>query len=125
MNNPAENPAAHSASCVLSSTANELQDLAKKTADIQTLVGTLLPQLPKGVGADLYKLQNIDYITQSLEGLADFLDHLASDTPKEWVYPHLAAADVVKLEALAARLSGDSDKISRTTPDDDGDLDLF
>ncbi len=116
----------HSAHCVLSATANELHDLAGRTAGMQILIGKVIANAELAAQSDLYELQQLDHITQSLEGLADFLTHLAISTPKNWHYPNLAAADVIKLEALAARLTGNACQINATLCEDSGgDLDLF
>ena len=114
----------HTAESVLLRTADELRTLAQKTTHIQEIVGTLMSNAAC-IGEDISDLQELDHITQSIDGLSDFLRALASDTPTTWNYPELLALKTLKLEGLAARLSNTAKETPTSTLDDDGDLDLF
>lgn len=114
----------YSCARVMSNAATELRTLTESAHHIQNVVGKLISAAPSGAEETIKDLQSLDHITQSIEGLAQFLDALSGDTPSDWKYPDLAAADRVKLEDMARRLLN---KPPHCTPtkDDDGELDLF
>ncbi len=113
----------HTAESVLLRTADELRTLAQKTTYIQEIVGTLMSNAAC-IGEDFSDLQELDHITQSIDGLSHFLQALAKDTPSAWHYPELLATNSLKLEGLAARLSNTQPCNPMNNGDED-DLDLF
>lgn len=119
---PSTTPDTYTAHALLQSTADELRDLARKTDHIQAIVSKMVTEGANISDSHIYELQSLDHITQSIDGLADFLQALSTDTPQEWAYKDLKAVDCVKLEALAARLSG---KTPPASNENDADVDLF
>ncbi|PHR92859.1 MAG: hypothetical protein COA69_05910 [Robiginitomaculum sp.] len=122
MTSPSRTADAHRARAILQTTADELRDLARKTDHIQAIVSQMITEGVDVSDTHIYELQSLDHITQSIDGLADFLCALSTDTPKDWAYTDLKAADCVKLEALAARLAG---KVSPASNENNADVDLF
>lgn len=119
---------AYTAHSTLQITAKVLRELARKTDHIQDIVGQVIRNASRSgeaaSDAHIKELQSLDHITQSIDGLADFLGALAEDTPTEWKYADLNAVKSVKLEALAAQLSGAKAPVTESD-ETDGDLDLF
>lgn len=114
----------YSCARVMANAAKELRTLTNSAHHIQGVVGKLIANSPSGADETIRDLQALDHITQSIEGLAQFLDALSGDTPSNWEYPDLAAADRVKLEDMARRLLNKPPNCSPPS-DDDGELDLF
>ncbi len=114
----------YSCARVMANAAKELRTLTDSAHHMQTVVSKLIATSSTGADETIRDLQALDHITQSIEGLAHFLDALSEDTPAGWEYPDLAAADRVKLEDMARRLLNAEPNCA--APDDrDGDLDLF
>ncbi len=68
--------------------------------------------------------QMIDYLTQHLEALGEFLGRLSAATPPDVLVDAASARAGVRLAALARRLVGDTDP--NTAPGQDpGDCELF
>ncbi|MBL4870420.1 MAG: hypothetical protein JKX72_05650 [Robiginitomaculum sp.] len=110
---------------VLQNTANELRALTDKTAHIQTVIGKLMATCSADATDTLHDLQSLDHITQSIEGLAHFLDALSGDTPAHWQYPDLVAVNKVKLAELAQSLLSSTDCEPIVTESVSGEMDLF
>jgi len=106
---------------IMSAASTELEMLCKK---METLQGLIDPS--KTAVFDTHGLQDLDYITQSLEALSDFFEGLANDTPNTWSYDALPAADRVKLRDVADRLRGiDTVKSANQQSHDPDGIDLF
>lgn len=110
---------------MLKNTAVELQVLAHKSDHLQIIIGQIVNDSANATDSQVRDLQALDHLTQSLDCLAKFLTSLSQDTPSDWVYPDVQAAQCVTLASLAARLEGKPQQIVQNGNDADGDLDLF
>jgi len=107
---------------IMSCASEELRALHTK---METLQGLIDPTEAKGFDAH-QSLQDLDYVTQSLEALSDFFDGLSADTPESWGFDSLPAADRVKLRDIADRLRGKNvPRDIKTLASNDDDYDLF
>jgi len=89
-----------SAAAILENVGSELRGLASAVEELEDLTA----ELATGIcSASLCRLQNLDSIRQSLEGIADFLESLAEDLTDTFVDP-ASPARIVKLAELGRRL---------------------
>ena len=99
---------------VFAAAAGLLRDLQDRCAGLQEALGP-------AAGAAPPALQDLDYVTQGLSGLADFMAGLAEQLPADLTADAAALAARLPLERMAAALS--------LAPEPDtappGDLDLF
>ena len=115
----------HSAHTVLARTVKELRDLAESAEHIQNLLSGILETVPVDA-YPVYDLQRLDYLKQSIDGIADFWQSLNDETAAEWSYTQVElAAEQVKLYALAERLCGISPTQSKPPIQEPSDCELF
>ncbi len=101
----------------------EARALDRLALELQRAVGDALGAATDA-GSDVLELQRLDYLQQSLAGLADFLARLADETPDACRADATRAAATVRLRDLARRLAGESeDEIGPA--DAGGDVDFF
>ncbi len=93
----------------LDRTSNELRKLALVTDGVQHLVGQMLLRQKANDVASLTELQRLDYLCQSIDAIADFLEALAASTPPHWSLDVKSASQSVKLSELALRLASAAD----------------
>lgn len=110
---------------VLRAVGRELADLGRQATELQTLLGALGP----GDGREpavLCRLQTLDALTQSLNGVSEFLDALAPTLPPRWTCDAARAAGTLTLSDLARRLGGGPAPASGLLPAGEaGELELF
>ena len=96
-------------STVLTRSAAELADLSDRTERLQEVMAELVRQcaaLDEDAARDM---QALDWISQHLEGMADFLAELARATAPGWRIDPTPALDALSLAELAHRLRGSPD----------------
>lgn len=98
----AETVAAHK---VLSGVAAELSKLAEMSERLQIDISELLKEHNDASSLKVYKLQNLDHITQLLSGLAAYMNEIAGAVPRDWPIDAAKAAQAILLADLASRLS--------------------
>ncbi len=81
------------------------EKIVKNSADMKLLSG---------------EMQNLDLLSQTLDGMADFLNALAKQAPDNWRLDPKNAYSVLKLESLIVSMKGQSQ-----IDDCSGDIDLF
>jgi hypothetical protein len=109
----------------LERTSEELRALAGMTIDIQWLVSRLLHTAAPADAASLRGLQTLDHVSQTISGIAKFLEALAGMAPADCGVDAASAARVVTLSGLAARLSFADAADQAMHFDSDGDFHLF
>lgn len=100
----AAEPAAVPLSDVLDRVGSELRQLASAVEGLEALVGKLVISDTVSKLQSVYELQALDELRQTLDGLADFLDHVTFDAI-DCRIDAIAASRVVKLASLSKRLS--------------------
>jgi hypothetical protein len=90
---------------VLDGTSRELRALAKTAIQIQCLVSELALEVAPTDTAGLKGLQQLDHVTQSIAGIASFLEALAATAPAGCNLDTASAARHVDVADLALRLS--------------------
>lgn len=84
--------------------AKELNALATITADVQALVGPVLGSCALAIAETSERLQQLDLVTQHLQELATFVEHLGRTAPASCGVATAEAAKAVRLTGLAQRL---------------------
>jgi soluble cytochrome b562 len=102
MTDAAETPLAD----VTMAVQTELTRLAALAVDIQESCGDALVQAAMTQPEILSKAQGLDLLTQHLAGVADFLEALAPQLPRDWSVDTAPAARAVRLSDLSAQLGG-------------------
>lgn len=90
---------------MLNRVARELDDLARSVDDLHALVETNGRKRFTARAGFMHQAQSIDLVEQRLSSLSHFLVELAGLVPPEWEVHSNAAAQKLKLSALAMRLS--------------------
>ena len=93
-----------STSEILGRVSIELHELTATTIRIQSLVSNLVSQSDTANRDNIYSLQELDRITQTLDNLTSFLAYLSNNTILESHVNIKEAAKMVKLTALATNL---------------------
>ena len=106
-------------------TGKELQDLSIIALKIQDAVAELMAAKRLTPNNEITKIQDLDYLTQSLVAMAEFWGNLANDTPDHWQYSNHNAIDKVRLKSLANRLGGFDETDHNTMMYTDGACDFF
>lgn len=109
---------------VLRTVGLELADLGRLAAELQAAFSPSGPR-EGPEGAALYRLQALDALTQTLDGVSDFLCALAPTVPSHWSCEATQAAGVVTLSDLARRLSCSDPGASPSSSGEAGELELF
>lgn len=90
---------------VLTRVRNELDQIASSIDNMQAVVGELTWDLARQDPHYMRAMQSVDHSAQVVAGLGEFLVALAKDAPSEWKLDSQAAAKIVRLADLAARLA--------------------
>jgi hypothetical protein len=90
---------------VLDGTSRELRALAGMAIQIQCLVSELALEVAPTDATSLRGLQQLDHVTQSIAGIATFLEALAASAPAGCLLDAASAARHVDVSDLATRLS--------------------
>jgi hypothetical protein len=98
-------PSTATLASVLDGTSRELRALARTAIQIQCLVSELALEVAPTDTASLRGLQQLDHLTQSIAGIASFLESLAATAPAGCEVDAVAAARRVDVADLALRLS--------------------
>ena len=106
-------------------TGKELKDLSIIALKIQDTVAELIAAKMLTPNNDINKIQDLDYLTQSLVAMAEFWGNLANDTPDHWQYSNHNAIDKVPLKSLANRLCGFDENDHNPIMYTDGACDFF
>jgi hypothetical protein len=109
----------------LDRTSNELRKLASVTDGVQRIVSQMLLDHRANDLASLIELQRLDFLSQSIGAIADFLEALAASTPKHWSLDVKSASQSVKLSELALRLASAADPAAGAHAAPVGDCELF
>jgi hypothetical protein len=109
----------------LDRTSGELRRLASVADSIQHIVSELLPEHRTSDITSLIELQRLDYLRQSIAGIADFLGALAATVPPHWSLDAKAASEAVTLSELALRLASMSEPAPGAHASPAGDCELF
>jgi hypothetical protein len=109
----------------LDRTSSELRKLASATAGVQHLVSQVLQDHRTSDITTLVELQRLDYLRQSIAGIADFLEVLAATAPAHWSLDVKAASEAVTLSELALRLASVADPGPSAHAASTGDCELF
>jgi len=110
---------------VLEGTSRELRALAGMLTQIQALLSQLVEDASRSP-ASLIGLQELDHVTQSVEGIASFLESLAASAHPRWRVDAASAARSVDMSGLASRLGSAEPGANATTLDlSTGDCDFF
>ncbi|MEP6342585.1 MAG: hypothetical protein ABJ275_04655 [Maricaulaceae bacterium] len=91
---------------VAAATCKELQDLSVIALNLQDTIANLLNGQSITTNSDVAKIQDLDYLTQSLDAMSNFWADLAKDTPIDWQYSNQNAISTIPLKGLASRLAG-------------------
>lgn len=89
---------------VLDGTSRELRALVGTAIQIQCLVSQLALEIAPTDTTSLRGLQQLDHVTQTIAGIASFLEALAATTPENYEVDAISAARVVNVSDLASRL---------------------
>ncbi|VTZ27653.1 conserved hypothetical protein [Methylocella tundrae] len=109
---------------VLDRVAYELSQLSGSLSHVETLVGPLILKAARRDAQLVRQIQDLDHIRQKMQALADFLAALALGAPDQCRVDAIAAARLINLADLAARLTfSDADKAARQG--EWGDCELF
>lgn len=109
---------------VLRTVGLELADLGRAASELQAALSPLSLAARRG-GADLYRLQALDAVTQALHGVSDFISALAPTVPAHWTCDAARAARVVTLSDLGRRLGRAAPESPQPPGGGAGDLELF
>jgi len=114
-------------STTLSAVALEINDLARLSDRLQTLISGALAADSSANPEHLREFQAIDLLVQRLHGVGIFMDALAGSISEDWRVAAAAAAANVPLGDLARRLGGDESLNGANSVHlpPSGDLDLF
>jgi hypothetical protein len=107
---------------ILSRISAALIDLAQSVDQLHSLVAGA-DDARKDKDAFLQDAQSIDLIEQRLSSLSHFIDELVEMIPPEWEVIGRAAAQKLKLSALAYRLSAPEGHVHHAHVS--GDLEMF
>lgn len=91
---------------VLSGVGSELRSLAIIIEELEELIANLVVAGAFAGSPSVYKLQALDKVCQTLEGLADFIDALKDLVPECQIDVELAGR-LIKISDLSRRLSGE------------------
>lgn len=108
---------------ILSRISAELTDLAQSVDRLHSLVQSVDGPGKKEKDAFLQEAQSIDLIEQRLSSLSHFLVELVDIIPPEWEVIGRAAAQKLKLSALAHRLSAPEGHVHPSHAS--GELEIF
>ena len=89
---------------VLGGTGRELRTLAHMTSQLQGLISRLVLDTPPTDLSSLRGLQRLDYITQGIADIANFLEALAATAPAGYQLDAVSASRFVNIAELASRL---------------------
>lgn len=89
---------------VLGGTGRELRTLAHMTSQLQGLISRLVLDTPPTDLSSLRGLQRLDYITQGIADIANFLEALANTAPAGYQLDAVSASRFVNIAELASRL---------------------
>jgi hypothetical protein len=109
----------------LDRTSGELRRLAAVTDGIQHLVSQMVLDHTASDVTSLLELQRLDYLRQSIAGIADFLEALAAAAPPHWSLDAMTASQAVNLSELALRLASAPDPRPSAHAASVGDCELF
>jgi hypothetical protein len=109
----------------LDRTSSELRRLVSVTDGVQHLVSQMLLDHRATDITSLIELQRLDYLRQSIAGIADFLEALAATAPPHWSLDVKAASQAVTLSELALRLASSVDTNPTAHAAPGGDFELF
>jgi hypothetical protein len=109
---------------VLRTVGRELADLGRMASNLQAVLGPTEPWLGRD-GAVLRRLQSLDALTQSLHGVAEFLQALAPTVPPHWSCDAARAAEGLTLSDLAGRLAQRVADAAALQADEAGEFELF
>ena len=98
-------PSTVSVARVLDGTSQELRALAAMTSQVQYLVSQLALEIAPTDVQSLLGLQKLDHVTQTISGIAKFLEALAAAAPANWQLDAVSASRRVNVSDLASRLS--------------------
>lgn len=96
----------------LHAVSRELAGARDMALDLQEATSGLIGRVTAGAASEslspdtLFRLQNLDRLTQILDDLSRFLDEIARAAPDGWTIDAAAAARGLRLRALAVRLTG-------------------
>jgi hypothetical protein len=103
--------------------AQELRGLESVVDDLQTLTSALVLGGAARDDETIRRLQHFDRLAQTIVAIAGFAEALGDDVPAEWSLNPNAAARVVLLSNLAARLV--SHMNPSPNPPVSGELEMF
>ncbi len=109
---------------VLARVGHELGQLSHRLGHIEALVGPLILAAARRDGRLVSQIQDLDHIRQKIEALADFLLAVGLVAPDQWRIDANAAARLVTLADLAARLTFSAEAADRGAGEW-GDCELF
>lgn len=109
---------------VLRAVGREVADLGRVASNLQGVLGPAEPWLGRD-DAVLRRLQSLDALTQSLHGVAEFLQALASALPPHWSCDPAQAADELTLSDLAGRLALEAPGAAVRREEEAGEFELF
>jgi len=98
----------------------ELRELVSLSDRIQVVIGGLIEENGAEFSDELYQLQSLDCLRQTIAGIADFIEALATDVPSQWSADVKHAAQSVCLSDLRSRLSGEPDASAAHSTDAGG-----
>jgi hypothetical protein len=90
---------------VMDRIGQEMGELAGAVHRIQSLVSLLVREDAFHEGKNVHEMQSLDLIAQKMECLSDFLGALSRDVPAFWRIDTRAAAQLMALSELVARLT--------------------
>jgi hypothetical protein len=90
---------------VLARVAHELNHLTARLQHVETMVGPLVVGVAPFDANLVHRIQDLDHIRQKVEGISDFLAALAPVVPNHYRVNARAAARLVTLPDVAARLA--------------------
>jgi hypothetical protein len=105
--------------------SGELRRLVAVTDGVQHLVSQMLLDHRANDITSLIELQRLDFLRQSIAGIADFLEALAATAPPHWSLDVKAATQAVTLSELALRLASTVDSNPTEHAEPAGDCELF
>ena len=96
-------------------TTRELRAIAASVDELEHVVGAALTLAGSGAPSNshILELQSLDVVRQKVAGVADFLDALNETIPQAWRVDAEAAARVITLSDMAARLAGVETEMDR------------
>jgi hypothetical protein len=109
----------------LDRTSGELRRLASVADSVQHVVSQMLHDHRSNELTSLIELQRLDFLTQSIGAIADFLEALAANTPQHWSLDVKSASQSVKMSELALRLASATEALPGAHAAPVGDCELF